>query len=356
MGKYALIVVAGFILTFGYVKRNLDRADANLADNYAAKFEQHEAKMAAHALANMVLATLADSTNWRTGFSNVSIGGGTGWATLEDNSTDTTLAVGEVRITTGGGSGATQDTVIVLVTLATGLPPGVHGSVTANSVVKTLGSMIVDGRDHDTNGNLLIGQGTMGISTTQTYTRSGNSKTGGTDGGVDYTPSKPANAAIIEENAAYAFPTNPDDVFGYAAGTLKGVAQSGANGSQYVTNPSSLTFPLSGVTYVELPNGGTWQSMNFGASTGVLVVHNSWTNAVIKTLNHGTFTGLLIADDIDKIHTDIIGAVVSLTTSPSGNCIGNGNGSVLYSRTALEQASAISMGGSGAVTVSYWLE
>ena len=88
----------------------------------------------------------------------------------------------------------------------------------------------------------------------------------------------------------------------------------------------------------------------------MLVVHNSWTNAAIKNMNSGTFKGLIIADDIDKIHMNIIGAVVSLTTSPSGNCIGNGTGSVLYSIAALEQATLVSMGGSGAVTVSYWWE
>ena len=355
MGKYALIAVAGFIFVFGFVKRNLDRGDANLADNFIEKFERSEAKMTAQALANMALATLSDSTNWRIGFAGVTVGGGTGWVTLEDNSTDTTLAAGEVRITTGGGSGGIADTVIVLALVAM-LPPGVRGSITANSVVTTLGTLIIDGRNHDINGNLLIGEGTMGISTTQTYVQSGNSTGGGTSAGTDYSPSKPANPAIIEEGAAWVFPSNPDDVFGYAAGTLKGVAQSGVNGSQYVTNPASLSFPLSGVTYVELPNGGTWDSIDFGASTGVLVVHNDWTNAVIKTLNGGTFTGLIIADDIDKVHNDIIGAIVSLTASPSGNCIGNGTGSILYSVEALEQASAVSMGGSGTVTVSYWHE
>lgn len=355
MGKYSLIVVSGLVLTFGYINSNLNRANVDFVDNFVTQYEQKEAKMVAHSLANMALAALSDSAAWRTGYANVSIGGGTGWATLEDSATDTTLTAGQVRITVGGHSGEMADTVVALAVVPT-VPPGVQGGITANSVVKTLGTLVIDGRDHDLNGNLVSGQGTMGVSTTQTFDQGGNSTGGGTTAGVDYMPSKPANPAIVEENAVYVFPSNPDDVFGYAAGMLKTMAQSGANGGQYVTNPSNLTFPLSGVTYVELSNGGTWQSMSFGESSGVLVVHNSWTNAAIKNLNSGTFKGLLIADDIEKVHMTIIGAAISLTTSPSGNCIGNGDGAILYSSAALEQASSVSVGGGGGVTVSSWSE
>ena len=78
--------------------------------------------------------------------------------------------------------------------------------------------------------------------------------------------------------------------------------------------------------------------------------------AAIKNLNSGTFKGLIIADDIEKIHATLIGAVVSLTTTPSGNCIGNGNGEIRYSNEALIQAAAVAAGGAGEVTVLSWLE
>ena len=150
--------------------------------------------------------------------------------------------------------------------------------------------------------------------------------------------------------------TSPDAIFGYASGTLKALAQAGANGSQYATDPASLTFPLSSVTFVELADGATWSAIHFGESTGVLVVHNSACNARMKNLNSGTFKGLIISDDIVKVHTTVIGAVVSMTQSPSGNCIGNGNGEVLYSIAALENASLVSVGGGGELTVVSWLE
>ncbi len=110
-----------------------------------------------------------------------------------------------------------------------------------------------------------------------------------------------------------------------------------------------LTFPLSGVTYVEMGVGQTWQSMSFGTSTGILVVHNATTSSIIKNLNSGIFKGLLIADDVDKIHCDILGAVVVLTSSsPSGNCIGNVSGHVKYCSAFLTQVSSGISGGGGA--------
>ena len=148
------------------------------------------------------------------------------------------------------------------------------------------------------------------------------------------------------------YPTTPDGVMGgaakgYSEGKLKSIAQSKSGGSQYVTDPSKLTWPLTGVTYVELGNNGTWQSMSIDGS-GILVVHNSYLNAQMKNLNSGTFKGLIIADDIVHIHSTIIGAVVGLTPNPSdGNCIGNGNGSVLYSAEAINKA--LPSGGSGLI-------
>ena len=132
---------------------------------------------------------------------------------------------------------------------------------------------------------------------------------------------------------------------GYAEGALKTIAQSGLNGSQYVTDPANLTFPLSGVTYAELPSGTPWQAVDFGNSSGILVVHNATTDAVVKNLNTGTFNGLIIADDLVHIHNTILGAVIALTPTPSeGNCIGNGNGDVLYSSETIQAITQDSIG------------
>ncbi|MCZ6676886.1 MAG: hypothetical protein O7E52_06515, partial [Candidatus Poribacteria bacterium] len=228
-------------------------------------------------------------------------------------------------------------------------PANVRAAIVTAGPVKTLGNLTVDGRNHDMDGNLIPATGMPGISTMQACVQKGNSKVGGTDVAVDYAPSKPGDPLVIETNVDWTaeggFPDTPDQFMGLPPDTLKSIAQSGNNGSQYVTDPSLLTFPLAGVTYVELPSGEIWQSIHFGDSSGVIVVHNDSKDAIIKNLNTGSFKGILIADDIVHIHCDIIGVVISLTPAPSaGNCIGNGSGDVLYSAQAISTATQGAVG------------
>nr|MBP7542333.1 hypothetical protein [Ignavibacteriaceae bacterium] len=53
----------------------------------------------------------------------------------------------------------------------------------------------------------------------------------------------------------------------------------------------------------------------------------------------GIFAGIMMADDIVRIHTTVIGALIGISPNPSsGNCIGNGTGSILFSREAIMNA------------------
>ena len=229
----------------------------------------------------------------------------------------------------------------------------VRAAINANGPIETLGTLLVDGRDHDLTGALIADSGTLAISTKSTYVGDGNSDVAGTDssGGSssDISPlrvkfNRPALEPVIEwgAEATWDMPLTPDTVLEVPDGTLKGVAMAGTGGSQYVTNPSSLTYPLSGVTYVELPSGTEWSPIVGLTGEGILIVHNSTTDATIKNFNSTLFTGLLIADDVVHIHSTIIGAVFVLTQlSSSGNCIGNGTGEVLFSREAIANATSL---------------
>lgn len=344
MGKMVLIVLLGYLAIFNIMASNMSKtsleAELNLYDDYS----KVTANNIANSGANAVLTKLAYYGYWRGEKSNISFGGGTFTAGAL---TDTTLGPYGIKVYSYSNFNGIPDTVIVYLTFWSSLPVGVRAGVTSNTEVEISGSMIIDGREHDENGNVIPNSGTFGISTMTTFDRQGNAKAGGTDTGeIDYIPSNPADPAIIEEGAIWVggFPDTPDKVMGgvaagYPEGTLKSIAKSGINGSQYVTDPSNLTFPLRGVTYVEIGWWQTWQAINFGNSSGILVVHNSGTNSKIKNLNSGTFKGLIIADDIDKIHCDIIGAIVVLTDNPpSGNVIGNGTGHIKYSSALLGQA------------------
>jgi len=252
-----------------------------------------------------------------------------------------------------GGSSKTLTTYVALNVPTATTPTAIQGGVSTRNAVATSGNMQVDGRNHDQNGALISSDGTYGIWTTSSISQGGSSDIGGTYSGTDYAPSKPANSHVVKASGSYpsgTFPDTPDKIFGgssagFSEGTLKNIAIGGSEGSQYATNPSSLTIPLSGITYVELSSGSTWQPSSISGS-GVLIVHNSAGNAIIKNLNSGTFKGIIIADDIIHIHATIIGAVIGIGSSPSeGNCLGNGNGSILYSKAAVNQAvSTVSSG------------
>ncbi|MFQ5597026.1 MAG: pilus assembly PilX N-terminal domain-containing protein [Nitrospiria bacterium] len=223
-------------------------------------------------------------------------------------------------------------------------PNGIRGSVTSNASIETGGNMLVDGRNHDLDGNYIQGSGTgkFGISTKNILNQSGSSDIGGTSTGTDYPPSNPGDPFILETNAAWTAPITPENALGLKGNQLKTLAQSGVNGSQYVTDPDKLTFPLEGITYVELPENDTWNAnaktgkVDFEKSTGILIVHNDSKTAVLKNTSLGTFKGILIADKIEKIHNTILGAVVTL--SSEGEQIGNGNGAIRYSQAAIDNA------------------
>jgi hypothetical protein len=212
---------------------------------------------------------------------------------------------------------------------------GVLGGVTANGPIEVNGTLDIDGRDHDLNCNLTGAPGVIGIYTNDTFGQGGNADVGGHASGTDYELSNPGDPAVITEGGTDATST-PDAAIGMDEGTLKWLAQSGIAGGQYVTDPNNLTLPLQGVTYVELGPGEIWQSSNMLTDgTGVLVVHNATTDAVLENTNGGRFTGLVIADDIVHLHNEIVGALVTLTPTPSnGNVLGNGTGSVCFSSVA----------------------
>jgi hypothetical protein len=321
----------------------------------------------------MALRHLVEDPYWRSGFTLNNVMGGRGSVELNNV---TFAGIPAIKITAIGhmnfgstirdydsptGTLARAETSIVY-TPQWYIPGATKAAITANNPVLTLGNITVDGRDHSKTGTLLAGAGTYGVWTTKTYTQSGSSRVGGTYSGTDYAPAKPGNANTYAQNQTWpgGYPGTPDSLLGgpamgFPEGFVKAVAQSGYNGSQYVTNPSTLHYPLSGVTYVELPSAGTWQSMDITGS-GILIVHNTSKNAIMKNLNSGTFVGLMIVDDLVHFHgATLIGGAVCLSANPSeGNCIGNGNGDVLYSREAIGLSTLQPPRSSEATVLAWW--
>jgi hypothetical protein len=251
-----------------------------------------------------------------------------------------------IGITSYGTGSETRDTSTAYVAKGPG-PLPIKGVATTNAATKHGGGLVIDGRDHYTLGNPIKNDGVLGIFTTGTFSIGGKASIGGTNtSGVDVAPNGKIDTSIVHTNQTYpgGYPTTPDGVLGgtsngYPDGTLKSMAQSGQGGSQYKTDPSTLSYPLSGVTYVELSSGSTWGPKLSGS--GILVIHNSSVNAILKQ-PAGTFTGLIITDDLVNLSgLVLLGAIVQLTPTPTSDIFGTSNGSIAFSRQALQKATSL---------------
>lgn len=358
-GKGLLIILIGSIVVAGTIFSNAFRNTNQIISGALVQYQSQVSQNIAQSGILMAMRQLSDNPSWKDGFKSLKMQNGV----LTVRVVDTTFAGQSVKkveslgYTNYGKKDQIFYSSVVYLKNSGEVNTAIKAAITANNNVGTLGNLEVDGRDWNMAGTALSGgEGTFGIWTTGTYSQGGASKVGGSNSGVNYLPSRPAHSNTIATKQKYdgGYPTSPDSILGgpdggLEEGTLKKYAQSGENGSQYVTDPSKLKAPLSGVTFVELPSGGKW-TVGGGfdlTGTGILIVHNKWNNAEIINLNKGTFKGILIADDITRIHNNIVGAVITLSPNPpSGNTIGNGNGKIKYSSEAIDFALK-PFGGSG---------
>ncbi|MBU0561581.1 MAG: hypothetical protein KJ799_17050 [Bacteroidetes bacterium] len=345
MGRASIIMFFGAVIVFG-ISKITSINNLNLStERSVAYFSEIQARNISNSTAEFLISRLGDSSSYRIApFSSLNIFEGTALYSITDTTIGTDPFV-KIRVNSNFFDKIKFCQVIVQIQKSGFIPATVKAPISTNSAIATLGNLVVDGRDHRLNKDIVPGSGTIGVWTTSTFSRGGNSSVGGTVDGIDYYPSKTPYEGTYQSGQIYdgGYPDTPDSALGGTAngfppGELKSIAQSGINGSQYRTDPTALVFPLKGVTFIELVSGGLWSPSNIEGE-GILIVHNSFKNASIENVNSGFFKGLVIVDDIEKIHAEIIGGLIVLSPAPpGGNCIGNGSGSILYSSEAIKKA------------------
>ncbi len=366
-GRAIIVVVTGIIIISSVIFYNIEAASTRITANFNDYYLRQSAQNIAQSGINLSLRQLANNRTWRTGFSNLNSLGGKVTVKLVDTvfaGVTNAISIQSVGFSEYGSKLETQAVSTVYAYFPPGLQPiAVKGLITLNGSNQANGNIDIDARDHDLAGNVVAGQGTYAVWTSGlSFTLGGSSQAGGTVAGVDFGLSAPAGPGVIQLGQIYpgGYPGTPDSAFGgassgYPEGTLKSIAQTGVAGSQYVTDPSKLKYPLSGVTYIELPTSGSnvWTPPQPVNGTGILIVHNSAKNACIKNLD-GSFAGIMVADDIVHLHGNFLGAIIGLTNSPTGNVVGNGNARIKFSKKAIANATSFEVNGSVPKVIAWW--
>ncbi|MBI4431044.1 MAG: hypothetical protein HY587_04975 [Candidatus Omnitrophica bacterium] len=244
-----------------------------------------------------------------TSMGTVNIGQGSASVTWDN--------VAKTIVSTGTLSGKDVSSTITVTVHQTNLSVNAIAALHAASNLTTNGNITVDGRDHDSNGNLTGDPGVYGVATTaNSYTQSGSSQIGG-NGAV---PANPYDPVAVQLNAL-PFPPTPEEILGLQAGTLDAYKTS---------TPPSPNF--SGIVYY---TGDTWTPVDFGTfSSGILIVHNADADALMKNV-HGNFNGVIITDKLSHLNGDMFVNGAIFVTTEDGNVIGNGSAILNYSSEVL---------------------
>jgi len=117
MGRYMLILVAGFALIAGLLKMNMQQIGRKSSKIAFEKYETDVARSVAHSASQLALEQLKRDLDWRDGYSNLSFSNGTAVVNIVDSSTDSTLGPDTIRIESQGSHSEGEATVIMRVAL-----------------------------------------------------------------------------------------------------------------------------------------------------------------------------------------------------------------------------------------------
>jgi hypothetical protein len=357
MARYIMIIVLGGMFTFGVSNITQNSKLMQGTENTVDNFSLTRARDVASSMSDIILMRLGNDFNYRVNQPQTeNINGGEASYLVEN-----TFFEGDsmIKITVAAEFNGAQKILTTYTDRPTKgwVPPVIRGAWTANSNLdNTISDMYIDGRDHDLNLNLIPETGRYGVSTSTDFINTQFAAIGGTNNKVDYPMTFPEVPEVIEENYEWdgGFPTSPDMALGLPEGTLKAAAQTGEFGSQYLLNPPldgkylvGLTYPISGVTYIEVNNGKDYEiQLEQNDNKGILVFHNETTSSRFKGIkfdsgtSDGQFTGLLIGDYTFHHHIDILGSVILLSENLETIKICNGNLDhwVYYSSEAINSA------------------
>lgn len=262
---------------------------------------------------------------------------------------------------TRGSYLAVQRMRVARLTLIPAVP---HGALSSNSSIQLTGDIIVDGRNHTIEGELIdpldtsytkvCDENKPAVMLTDladtTDVKNAKKNSGPTRSGNEtFAPNQ-----YVEKDSTIVYIT-PEQILGLDEGDLDLIIQD-ADSYQL---PDSIV----GLVYVDGDYGSkAIEGTNHVNGTGMLVVHNplydprehdpahplynpsrvsdpAYAPANLGNINGGTFHGIIIADKIDKIdgNVTVLGAIIALSNVDATK-VGAGTADILYSCQAIQAA------------------
>ena len=155
-GKAILFIVAGIIMIAGIVFHRIEASSTHIVANSAGYLNRQSARNIAQSGVNLALRHLGDDSSWRTTGWSVPMMGGRATVTVFDTASfmGVTPAIG-IRST------ATFSDTVQMSSAFCYFPPAftpsfIKGLLTLNAGNQMNGNIVLDARDHDTSGNIIL--------------------------------------------------------------------------------------------------------------------------------------------------------------------------------------------------------
>lgn len=229
------------------------------------------------------------------------------------------------------GTAKTSQKVLSTMIQHYSIDPHLDGAVTANAnVTITSAADRIDGRDHTCDGDLHSPTGPHGTLKAVSVP-AGGTVTLNKDDNLKCSLTGTDTVTGVANCAGTSTPF-PSTIGAFLLGPTAAIEEINAFNdyleSIKITPANAPLSAFHGVVYVD----GDYAALPDG-STGVLIVHNATSTAILGPYNGGTFKGLIIADALQiNGNADIIGAVVTFAAITAGE----GNPSIRYSKCIME--------------------
>ena len=174
VGRALLFIILVTFIIAGMITDRINASNRRQAENIVSMHFRHEGRNLARTGVNMALTRIEADTAWRAGYASaaspMSLFGGSLFVTVSD--TDF-FGKNVVRIasvaSTGPPGGPTRSDTSIAYVFRTFMPGSIMAAITTNNDVMTNGDLLVDGREHDLQGNLVPNSGTWALWTTRDY-------------------------------------------------------------------------------------------------------------------------------------------------------------------------------------------